>query len=234
MSNSHISIRNCVYTDKDIKDFVYEPETKCPRCKSQVAPNPLFSIAYDKNDGKSYVAIISYCTGCHDVFITRYKMGTVLPKNPVAFYSDGLICSEPIYPSEHDFGKEIYQLSPQFCKIYNQSLSAESHCLNELAGLGYRKALEFLIKDFAIHEFPAAEEDIKKKSLSQCIADHISDNRIKDLAQRSAWIGNDEAHYIRKQQDLDVSDMKDFIMATVYFIGIILITEKAASITPKK
>ena len=104
---------------------------------------------------------------------------------------------------------------------------------DEIAGLGYRKALEFLIIDFAIHEHPDDEEKIKANSLSKCIKNYIDADHIKTLAERSAWIGNDEAHYIRKQEDRDVSDMKAFIQATVYFIAMVLITEDASSMTPK-
>ena len=35
-----------------------------------------------------------------------------------------------------------------FLTIYNQSLSAEDNNLDQIAGIGYRKALEFLIKDY--------------------------------------------------------------------------------------
>ncbi len=55
----------------------------------------------------------------------------------------------------------------------------------------------------------------------------------KTLATQSAWIGNDETHYIRKQEDRDVQDIKSFIQAIVYFIGMILITEDASTMEPK-
>lgn len=69
--------------------------------------------------------------------------------------------------------------------------------------------------------------------ISKCINKYIDNERIKTLAERSSWIGNDEAHYIRKQEDRDVNDMKAFIKATVYFIGMILITEDAETMEPK-
>ena len=55
----------------------------------------------------------------------------------------------------------------------------------------------------------------------------------KTLATQSAWIGNDDTHYIRKQEDRDVQDIKSFIQAIVYFIGMILITEDASTMEPK-
>lgn len=60
----------------------------------------------------------------------------------------------------------------------------------------------------------------------------IHKNNIKTLAEKSAWIGNDEAHYIRKQEERTVSDLKKFILASTYFISMTLTTEDAASILP--
>ena len=90
-----------------------------------------------------------------------------------------------------------------------------------------------MIKDYAIYKNPESEEEIKKKPLVQCIKQYINYNNIVTLAEKSAWIGNDEAHYIRKQEDRDVTDMKKFIEAIVYFINMILITEDAASMEAK-
>lgn len=62
---------------------------------------------------------------------------------------------------------------------------------------------------------------------------YFGKKNVKLLAERSAWIGNDEAHYIRKQEDRNVSDLKVFIQACVYFIAMTLVTDDAASMTPK-
>ena len=119
-------------------------------------------------------------------------------------------------------------------KIYNQALQAETIGLNEIAGLGYRKSVEFLIKDYAIYKNPEKEEEIKNTWMKVCIEKYIDNDNIKLLAERSDWIGNDEAHYVRKQEDRDIKDMKKFIKAMVYFIGMTLITDDAASMKPKK
>lgn len=42
------------------------------------------------------------------------------------------------------------QVSPQFVEIYNQAKAAESFQLDQITGLGLRKALEFLIKDLEV------------------------------------------------------------------------------------
>lgn len=213
----------------DNVNLTYCTVEQCPICKSKIRPVVL---AASLNTPVT-ASVFNYCQSCYETFITQYK---VLRRNPKSSYYDvtALVYSEPNRFFKHIFDEKITALSPQFDKIYNQALAAESSALDEIAGLGYRKALEFLIKDFAIHKQPDEEEAIKNKPLMQCIKNYISDDRIITLAERSAWIGNDEAHYIRKQEDRDVSDMKNFIQAIVYFIGMVLITEDAASMTPKK
>jgi len=70
----------------------------------------------------------------------------------------------------------------------------------EICGVGYRKSLEFLIKDYLIGRAPegegqaAAVEAIKKKFLGTCIKEDIEDANIKLVAQRATWLGNDETH----------------------------------------
>lgn len=154
--------------------------------------------------------------------------------DPTYYFKSTICSSEPCRFDKYVFENNIVTLSPQFDKIYNQALAAEAAGLDEIAGLGYRKSLEFLVKDFAIHENPERGDDIKKLMLSPCIKEFIDNPQIKTLVERSAWIGNDEAHYVRKQSNRDVNDMKAFIRATVYFIGMVLITEDAESMNPVK
>ena len=206
----------------------YTAVETCPICKTKIRPVQL-AASLNTSDTAS---VFNYCQSCHETFITQYKVQRRSPNSDYYVATD-VIYSEPNRFSKHLFDERIINLSPQFDKIYNQALAAESSMLDEIAGLGYRKALEFLIKDFAIHKHPDEEEAIKAKPLAQCIKNYIENESITTLAERSAWIGNDEAHYIRKQEDRDVSDMKAFIQAIVYFIGMILITEDAASMSSK-
>ena len=116
-----------------------------------------------------------------------------------------------------------------FVSTYAQSQQAEADGLTEICGIGYRKALEYLVKDFLCHVDPDHEEEIKKELLGPSIR-RIHDPRIKTLAERSVWIGNDETHYVRKHEDLDVNDMKRFIIAMVRYVDAELAFEDAESI----
>ena len=209
----------------------HEVVNTCPICKAKIDPVYMASSL----DTEESASVFNYCRSCENAFVTKYCVAKVPSrKYPIYYETTEILYSEPQKFSKVVFDAKVTALSPQFDKIYNQALAAEYANLDEIAGLGYRKAMEFLIKDFAIHEHPEAEDTIKKAPLSQCIQKYISTDNIKILAERSTWIGNDEAHYVRKQEDRDVSDMKAFIQACVYFIGMILITEDAASMTPKK
>lgn len=217
-------------SEVDNRPFKLSSIDSCPICKKSIAPKFLNGIFWITDENDAHIECHFMCPGCKRTFI-----GSYLAESNYMDYDIGEIISiDPQHYESQHFDSHIEDLSPQFIKIFNQSLAAESYGLDEIAGLGYRKSLEFLVKDFAIHRYPGEEEEIKKLMLSPCIKKYIDNPQIKTLAERSAWIGNDEAHYIRKQANRDVSDMKSFIQATVYFISMILITEDAESMDPAK
>ena len=76
--------------------------------------------------------------------------------------------------------------------------NAEQLKLDQICGIGYRKALEFLLKDFLIKEHPDKKEEIQKKLLGRCIKEYIENPNLMDVAKRAAWLGNDQAHYFKK------------------------------------
>lgn len=229
---TEITAFNLDPNDSSTCDFQIQLPRKCPICSTAHASSPVCSGYLHGRYGDAKLYSMFFCPSCESAFFVSYRV-----TDDYSNYSKtcGTIIAQYPNPSTTTpFSEEISILSPKFVEIYHQSEIAESTNLTEICGIGYRKALEFLVKDFAIHEHPEDKEIIEKKLLSQCIKNYIDDDRIKTLAERSAWIGNDEAHYVRKQEDRDVSDLKNFIKAIVYFIGMILVTEDAASITSKQ
>ncbi|NGT51777.1 DUF4145 domain-containing protein [Clostridium perfringens] len=92
--------------------------------------------------------------------------------------------------------------------------------------MGYRKALEFLIKDYLIHKNSEIKEEIEGKLLGKCINENVENPKIKKMAKGASWLGNDETHYIRKWKDKDINDLKKMIDLTVYWIAYELKTEE--------
>ncbi|TYS08946.1 DUF4145 domain-containing protein [Bacillus subtilis] len=133
--------------------------------------------------------------------------------------------SYPTRPAEVEFNDEVTQTSPLFVDIYNQANAAESSGLNHVAGMGYRKSLEFLIKDYLIKHRGEDKETIKAAFLGKCIKQYLSEN-IKQVAERATWLGNDETHYHRVREDRDIQDLKKLINLTVFWISSEIQTER--------
>lgn len=68
--------------------------------------------------------------------------------------------------------------------------------------------------------------------LGRCIADDLADDRIKNVARRAAWLGNDETHYVRRWEDRDIENLKRLIELTVRWIEMELETEEALAAMP--
>jgi hypothetical protein len=113
---------------------------------------------------------------CGHLFIARYELFQHLGhklSDCVPFKIANTECSD-----------EIAKLSPNFCEIYNQAQKAEQSDWLLVAGPGYRKALEFLIKDYAIKLHPTEEEKIKKMELGRCIQEYMKNEMVRETATR--------------------------------------------------
>lgn len=203
----------------------YETVNKCPICNSSIAP--VEKSKFFNSDSKMYFFMFE-CPACNKGFITHYNYTNERKiKNDISYNMLKLVNSYPKVPELHQFDENIKKLSSNFCEIFNQAYVAEQMNLNEIAGIGYRKALELLIKDYCIDKNKEQEEKIKKEPLSQVITNYILSDKIKNLAKASIWIGNDETHYVRKYEDKDIKDLKRFISATVAYITYELIADSA-------
>lgn len=209
-------------------EITYESVKTCPFCNASVNEDEI-SAYYIKEHSyiPSTLYVVNYCKACERVYFTVHDVNDY--KN---------LASEPIhvYPSPNmkvEFNEEIIVLSPDFVDIFKQSHEAEEEGLDRICGIGYRKALEFLIKDYAISCYPDSEESIKTNSLGYVIKNYIDSPRIKALAEASSWIGNDETHYVRKHEDYGINELKQFITATVSFIDSEIQFQKALEFTTK-
>lgn len=178
----------------------------CPVCHAHVKP---IVIAFTYLSGKDMAQGIFRCTNtrCDEVFVTTYGGA----RNGMRTMQR----SEPFRFVQYSFSKEITAASPAFCQIYNQAIAAEAASLDQMVGIGLRKALEFLIKDFAISEKPEKAVEIKAAFLGNVIKQYIDDRRVQALAERATWLGNDETHYVRKWESKDITDLKNLVTLTL-------------------
>jgi hypothetical protein len=188
---------------------------ECPFCHKAITPN--FHFGYINELGGLEVFVSCPDQDCQKTFIGYYRIN-----GGYWIFDDKTSSGEII---GRDFSDSIKEISDSFVVIYNQSFAAEQQNLTEICGVGYRKALEFLIKDFAIKNAPDKKDEIEKKLLGKCIADYIDDSRIKSVSKRAVWLGNDETHYIRKWEGKNLTDMKKLIDLTLHWIEMVELTE---------
>jgi hypothetical protein len=127
---------------------------------------------------------------------------------------------KPITVKPPQFSKEVRSISKTFIEIYSEAFTAEIYDLMQICGAGYRKSLEFLVKDYTIRQTTDDHEieDIKTSWLAKVIEKYISNENIKFVAERATWLGNDESHYVRKWTEMDIKDLKRLIELTVKWI----------------
>jgi len=188
---------------------------ECPFCHRAVLPNAIHGYIVDscmdvfmscpnEDCSSSFTGSYTFSSGNNWDFDYKTSQGNLIRK---------------------DFNDVVIEISSMFETIYNEAYSAEQQNLMEISGVGYRKALEFLIKDYLISNDEKSKDKIQKMRLGNCINDLVEDKRIKSVAKRAVWLGNDETHYLRKWEGKDLTDLKKLIDLTVHWIEMEKLTE---------
>lgn len=187
----------------------------CPIC--QVVNRPIFKsneYSKDENEEDSLITLWLCANNlCDKIFVAEY----LVQNDNFKFkrFLNGL-------PKGPNFPKPILNLNngnpeildipepSKFIKTYLQSLQAEHLGLNEIAGMGYRKSIEYLVKDWAIHNFPDNKVEIISSWLSNVVKNYYS-GELKEILERAVWLGNDQSHYLRLFEDFDIDIIKELI-----------------------
>lgn len=128
LNMSQVSVRTTGSSATSITQYSIE----CPFCHSGIIPNYIFL---------SHQTLFARCPNetCNKYFIlSQDGNGRFTKVEPNS------------NPNSKVFSEIINSISPQFVLIYNQAYYAEQTNLDQICGVGYRKALEFLIKDYLI------------------------------------------------------------------------------------
>lgn len=179
------------------------PDT-CPRCGYAAHFEEKASCSWlNANHNYSY-AVLLLCPHCLHI---------------ICLEVDDFLSQYRIFPQRTKFqmDQEIRNRYPRFAKIYEQALTAESFGLDEIAGMGMRKAVEALIKQLAIELHPDRAEQIKNEMLSQTIKE-IEFQNVQLLAKANAYIGNDFTHLVPKHPEYTLEDLKKLIESLQYYI----------------
>jgi len=112
----------------------------------------------------------------------------------------------------------IAAVSPRFIDMYNQALTSESLGNIELAAVGFRQALECLVKDFAIIELKRDRDEVIGKTLYSAIGDYFEETSFVSSADVVRILGNDYAHYDRKYPQLDFEILKRYMLIFINLV----------------
>ena len=229
-------LKNIEITNKSSFRISFDEPNICPLCSHSIQPVLLSNRFHFYNEDTNVGCFSAFfeCTHCHKSFISTYDIEYEKAAGSTKYYKAiKLLYTAPSKFKQQKFPDCITVNYPSFVKIYNQSLEAEFYSLDEIAGIGYRKSLEFLIKDFLILHEGKEENKVKPTPLGTCINTMIDNPQLKIVASRAAWLGNDQTHYEQKYTDQDINDLKRLVKLSVNWIEMIYLTEEAESIEKK-
>jgi len=182
---------------------------KCPICHRH-SEIPVIKTFMEPGDVGVQVVFQCAFSGCRSFFIGYYpprgqrELKTLKPQKPeVSLVPDS-----------------VRELSPNFVSIFKEADEALHLGLDQIAGPGYRKAFEFLIKDYAKSLKPEDSDRIEKLFSGNIVNEFITDPRIQAVAKRALWLGNDETHYLKKWAQHDVNDLIKLIRLAFNWIEI--------------
>lgn len=212
--------------------------TECPICHTPMCPEYLQQFYKRSLDRKEYVVLFFQCKACNEIYAISYQ----LFKTPDGCYKSN---NSQLVTELTSISHQVPLIPPlpknllsdnfqRFQDVYSDACTADSLGLKEVAGMGIRKATEFLIKDFLIYRFEKEEdkEKVKNDSMIQCIR-KLENQKLLTLAERCAWLGNDETHYVKKHTDHDLQDLKRFFFALIQYIDNEFTLEEALQIERK-
>lgn len=216
-------------TWKKAETTVDQNPNECPYCSKTITPVFISSYMYSPLGlpfiDKPYNTLqsIYLCPNmdCGLVFIASYKMKQEDVDEKFYYYLSSV---GPRHPKPSHGLETIEGMSPKFYDIHAQAQFAEEIGLKEICGMGYRKALEFLIRDYI--KLSVDEDKTKKLPLGTCINNYIDDPKIKEAARRATWLGNDETHYYRNWEDMDLQDLKTLLRIAINFVDSALMLKK--------
>lgn len=211
----------------------------CPHCQHAFIPEIIgeeFIETFSDMPGlENYVSILK-CPNCGKVIIANFNVIAINSFEDSYFdYSDiEIYPNKPI--SKVNFSEVIKNISPKFIETFKQSEIAEEQSLNEISGTGYRKAFEYLVKDYAcsIETDHSKHDAIKSDWLSKVINERIDNEPLKNICNRINWLATDHGHYYKKYTNYDIDDLKKIIKVMTDWIELLHSTNEILKIQQQK
>lgn len=213
----------------------------CPHCQRHVSPISQWKYPVpgaQDTTGRSIpkrLQVVVLCPNreCLNLYIVDFELisGLGTGNEPFHMRVKGYI---PVVPRRIEFSETLNEISVAFPDVYSQAMAAEQYGLYDIAGMGYRKALEFLVKDYAIWRSPLERDEIADSELRIVLGKWVQNKKVAAMAARAAWLGNDHSHYVRKWEHKDLDDLKSLLRVVLNWVLLEYETEGFIADMPRK
>ncbi|MBL1226591.1 DUF4145 domain-containing protein [Enterococcus sp. BWR-S5] len=218
-----------IFNNETEKDFTFEVPGNCPHCGEIMSPEFLGGrtlVSWSSElitEGYSFdIAILLQCTmkDCESYYALEYSCEPIYRQhlNNLVYTTHGPVPYKYSPKLEISISENITTLSPRFLNIYKQALIADSKELDEIAGMGLRKAIEILITDYLLAYTPDGTDEATLKNPKTPLGEkikHLPSKKLRDLAKAITYLGNDETHYTRQHPDYSIESLKVFIKSLI-------------------
>lgn len=179
---------------------------ECPHCGSFVSPVIRNVTGFNYRSDRTIYCVTFKGDCCTKDFFGLYDID-----NHSGSPRKGEILT--IYPTtkSYQLPKAIHEISPRFIEMYEQCYAAEQNGHLDLAGSGYRNALEILVKDFAINELGHSPNEVTKKKLADAIKSYLPSIDLQQSADVIRILGNDYTHYEQRYDDVMFPILKAYV-----------------------
>lgn len=209
---------------QNIYDLEVPIPNTCPHCNGRIAPVVIYStINKTRDKDVETLAILLECPICEKYYALQFLLKNYRSTIELVSYT---------YQPKVDINipNQIDIVSNNFRDIYTQSEIALSQNLIDIAGMGYRKSTEYLIKDYLIYKNVDTPEKIIKLPLKQAIL-KLDNEEIKSLALACAYLGNDHAHILKRFENNDITDLKTFLDTLILYISMKVTIDQSGKIS---
>ena len=161
-------------------DFSFSKPTLCPHCgvSTDAVCRDARALPFSSAGGQlHFVSFAWACTACGRHFVSCH----VADKGQS---TAALVC---VYPP----AAPVQDLSPRFVDLYRQAQAAEDLEAWDVAAMGYRAALEVLLKDYAIRALGRDEKAVARSKLADLIVEVFHEQELVNCADVVRLLGND-------------------------------------------
>lgn len=185
----------------------------CPHCHKEMIPTIISKSELQTYGQNRVFAILLRCNICSSFYAVEY-----IYNNPRQNPKQTLVPYTYSPTVDLNIPDNIKKISKDFEEVYTQSETAYQLDLKQIAGMGYRKSVEILVKDFLIYKDPDNSEKILKLTLNSAIS-KIENKKLENLARMCAYLGNDQTHPIKLHPSKDIDDLRNFTENLVLLIA---------------